>query len=362
VPFVDLSGQMQATVFAQRAAAGRNQSNIDLPTAELYAMGGINRWTTVFLALAYDNTPPNELTPPQEGPVTSNSRLYLDQGFITIGNLNRFPVYGTIGQEYVAFGQYNSYMVSNPLTMNMARIKARALGLGFDEPYTYYGLDAQVFTFKGDSTTVPNASQINNIGANADYTWNKGNWNAAIGGSYIANIADSLGMQETGATTGFAGFGSDVPASNTELLVHRVPAYDLHGNFGYAPFSIQGEYITASTNFSPENMTFNGQGALPEASDIEAAYTFKIFNRPSNFALGYEQTRDALALLLPQHRYSAVFNTSIWRDTVESLEYRHDVNYSASSTATGQDETVTTSSLGLGHSSDTVTAQLSAYF
>lgn len=362
-PFLDLSGELQATGMYAKEFDGQNNSGFDLPTAELFAMGGINSWTTAFMGIAYDNTPPEDLTPPTFGPVFANSRVFLDQGFITIGNINDFPVYGSIGQLYVPFGTYATYQVSNPLTEALGRTKARAVVLGFDEPGTYYGLDIQAFVFRGFSGVSEDDTQvINNGGANFDYTWNKDIWNGDLGASYIINIADSINMQQNGADSGFAGFGGDIPAEDTEILEHRVPAVDFHATFGVGNFSLIGEYITATSEFSEEDLTFNNHGADPKAGQLEAVYTFHIEDKPANIALGYQQTSDALALLVPWRRYTATFNINLLKDTLESIEFRHDINYAASDFATGQGEDITTDGLGLGHSSNTVTGELTVYF
>lgn len=362
-PFLDLSGELQATAMYSRDYNGNDASGFDLPTAELFAMGGINSWTTAFMGIAFDNTPPEGLTPPDFGPVFANSRFFLDQGFITIGNINDFPVYGTIGQLYVPFGTYATYQVSNPLTEALGRTKARAVVLGYDEPGTYYGLDAQVFVFRGFSGVSDEDTQvINNGGANFDYTWNKGIWNGDLGASYIVNIADSINMQQNGADSGFEGFGGDVPVEDTEILDHRVPAADVHATFGVGNFSLIGEYIAATTEFSEDDLTYNSHGADPKAGQLEAVYTFHIEDKPANIALGYQQTSDCLALLVPLRRYTATFNINLLKDTLESIEFRHDINYPGSAVATGQGEEIDDSDLGLGHTSDTITGELTVYF
>ena len=60
----------------------------------------------------------------------SNSRVFLDRGFIIIGNFNRSPIYGSLGQMYVPFGRYGSNMISLPLTYFIGKTKARAISVG----------------------------------------------------------------------------------------------------------------------------------------------------------------------------------------------------------------------------------------
>jgi hypothetical protein len=80
--------------------------------------------------------------------------------------------------------------------------------------------------------------------------------------------------------------------------------------------------------------------------------------------LGYQWSKDALALNLPQQRISGVFNISIWKDTVESLEYKHDVDYNIYQFANGAAPVggVNATTYGTGRSGDTVSAQIGVYF
>jgi hypothetical protein len=364
-PFMDFSGQIAAYTYEARPASGNKTSDIDVPDAELDALIVFDPWVTGFMTVNYDNTLP------QQGPRTANSRFFMDRGFITIGNLERAPVYGTVGQFYVPFGQYLSNMVSAPLTQTLGQTRERAVTLGYDYHFgddkAVNGLNAAVYAFKGDAhATNSNNGQVNEGGVNAGYYLTEPKWNFHIAAGLLSNLADSLGLQNTGApTSGFNGFGGSVPtggSSVTENLVHRVPGFDTHTAIGLGDdWALLGEYVTATTRFNNSNLTFNGHGAKPSALHTELDYTIPYFQDHTTIALiGYEQTKDALALLMPQKRYLAALMTSIWKDTIEDIEYRHDVNYSTNSSASGQGASVTTS--GLGHTADQVSLQFTAFF
>ena len=114
------------------------------------------------------------------------------------------------------------------------------------------------------------------------------------------------------------------------------------------------------------DLTFNRGGATPSAWQAEASYRTKLFDVPTSFAIGYGETTQALAFNLPQKRFLAAINMAIWRDTIETLEYRHDINYPVGTMAAGRGITglltpVVTGG-ALGHTSDTITAQLGLYF
>lgn len=356
---VDLSGAVEGQVFTNGPYAGSRSSDIDLTKARIDILAEVNKWSTGFLSIDYDNTPTTF------GPRESNSRLFLNKGFITIGSLNNLAYYGTIGQYFLPFGEYLSYLLSSPFTQMLGQTKARAITLGFDRPFGGTGntqaFAGSIFGFRGISGPGPNSpNRINGVGADLDYLLTPDPWNVDLGVSYINNIAGSNGMQNVGAlngaTVGFPGFGQ---APGGESLSHQVPGVSVHTMVGYGAYSVIAEYISATKEFAYSNLFFNSHGAKPEAFHIELVRTFSIFDRPSNVVVGYDASRQALALLIPQQRYIAGFNISIWKDTIESLEYRHDINYAASNIAGGQGFSA---NAGSGHTSDTATAQIGVYF
>lgn len=354
-PMVQVSGGVEAQYINQRPYTGNKTSDIDLTRGEIDILGNINPWVSSFVDFAYDNSYPGT------GARVSDSRVYLDKGFINIGNLTKTPFYGTIGQFYVPFGEYSSYMISDSLPKILARTKARAALLGYDQTWGAQELNVSTYAFKSDTKTNTSESKLNNLGLNIDYNVNEANWNATLGGSVISDMSDSLGMQNNGAGSGFAGFAETTTGLQpTNVLVRHVPAYDFHTIIGIGSYNLIAEYVEAFHDYSPLNMTYNGHGADPAALNVEGVYNFHVFDKPSSFAVGYGMTKDALALLLPRQRYIATFNTTIWKDTLESLEFRHDINYPGSATATGQGIAVNTS--GAGHTSDTLTFQIGVYF
>jgi hypothetical protein len=356
-----LSGILEGQVYYQDPGVGPTSSNINLSTAELdgYLLGP-SHWLSGLFAFAYDDS-----TGPSEGSLnnnspTQNSRLFLSKAFITIGNFTDSPLYGTIGQLYVPFGTYSSNMVSNPLTKTLGRIKARAIVMGFQQRGDD-ALYASGFIFQGD-THVGATSRINNGGFNVGYRFNAGKISGDFGGGGIVNIADSVGMQNNGNSSPlFGGFGA--VNNGNETIAHRVAGLDLRALFSVADnWDFLGEYIGSIGSFSMNDLTYNSHGARPQAVNAEIAYTFTAFTKPTSFAFAFGKSWNALALELAAQRFSVVLNTSWWKDTLESLELRHDQNYAASDFATGTSSNPTTPIFGTGKPDNIVTAQFDIYF
>lgn len=346
VPLLNLSGKVEGQITAARLYTDQHSTNVNLTGAELDIAGMINRWSTLLLAIVYDSAPP------AVGTVVDNSRLFLDKGFLTLGNLDRSPFYATLGQFYVPFGQYSTLMISDPLTKLVGRIKARALLLGYDQDFGIHRVNASLFGFRGYANNTINVTQY---GANLDYLIREEKWKGNLAASYVANIGDANTFQQNGGPSGFTGF-----SNTSESLIHRVPGFDARGSFSMGPFDIFAEYVTATDSFSAINLTYNAPGAKPSAFHIEGVYNFKILDKNSLISVGYDMTSEALALLLPERRYIATFSISLLENTIQSLEYRHDINYGTSDFATGQGLPVVPT--GLGHTSDTVTFQVGFYF
>jgi hypothetical protein len=364
--YLILSGTLGAQMGLTSPFFGRGNSDVDLTVANITALAGIGKWMTGFLSIDYDSLALSELTPPQIGPRIGNSRIYLDQGFMTIGNLKKSDWYASVGQMYLPFGQFNSYTINSPLTASLFTTTERPVLLGYSHSTGATELDAAAYFYHGETANSVNSSAINEWGVNIDYLITKANWSGELGFGYISNVADSEGMQLNGqfsrTCTVFGGFAFTCGRGN--VLRHRVPGLDFYGNLTVGAYSLIAEYMTAARSFAPIDMTFNHKGARPQAFDLEGAYAFRVFNKPSSFALGYGYTKQALALLLPATQYNITFTTSLWRNTTQSLGYQHNINYGRHTITTGQNLPVyiPVDRLNLGRSSDSLTLAINAYF
>lgn len=359
-PVVNLSGKIESQLFkTDHFGNFRNNSaaEIDLTGIELDTEILVNRWVTGLIAFVYDNSPPMSAATSLR--LIDNSNVFLERGFLTVGNLAYLPVYGTIGQFYVPFGDYSSDMVSSSFPRILGRTKARAIEFGYSQKFDCgrSTLNLATFAFRGPSRTSIDNNGLRNYGANAEYIFTQSKWKIDVAGSYIRSIADALGMQHNG-NSGIGNFLGFAASNETEIL-NPVSGLDARANLSMGAFSVLGEYVTTTRSFSQSVLSFNGRGAKPEAFHTEAAYRFNVYERPSAFILGYDQSTDALGFLVPKTRYAVTVSTSIWKDTIESLEFRHDIDYSATDQAIGQGLAPIN---GTGESGNTITFQIGLYF
>lgn len=353
LPIIALSGKSEPIASLTRPEVGNSVGDMTLGSSELDVAAALNKYVEAYMGIAFDDSPPA-----LGGPRVANSSFDLNSGFVNIGNLEQTPIYFTAGQMFAPFGRYSSSMISAPLPMMLARTKTRPFILGY-KSQTPAGPYAAVYSFISDTTQGRPAVG----GVNAGYTIAGADVFGDIGVGFIGSIADSQGMQHTGSpvNTTFGGFGS---VFNGSEYVGKTQALDVHANASFDRYSLTAEWVGTTSPFSPQDLSFNGRGARPQAAQLEAGVTFKAFDKPASLGLGYQWSKDTLALNLPEQRMSGVFNISIWKDTVESLEYRHDLDFNAGSFANGATAPgrVNLDTLGTGKASDTVIAQLGVYF
>lgn len=371
-PLLVFSGGLESTLTYIRGYNDQNRTDLNLITGEVDLWAVISSWASGFITIEYDDSPP------QTGSRVTNSRLFLQRGFFTIGNLAKTPFYLTMGQMFVPFGRYASAMVTTPLTKSLGRIEARDMLVG----YYSKGWYTEGYGFKGDRST-QGSRIIFQGGVNAGYQnadSSIGSIDAGVG--YVSNIADSQGMQGNGLSPGlgfpsnqFAGFSDTVIGSSvddrvtSDNLKHNVPGANVHVEYGRGIFALISEFSGAVTSFNAGDLLYNNQGASPKAMHLEMDLNFKIGVRPLTIGAAYGETWEALPLNLPKQSYFAVVSTSFWKDTAQSLEYRHDVNYSvmpSSSVGGGGNGNINNvlpvPSANLGGTQDLITFLFGIYF
>lgn len=353
IPIIAISGKSEPVITSSQSYTGNRSSDLTLGSSELDVAAMLNRYVEAFMSISYDESPPA-----LNAQRIANSSFDLNLGFVNIGNLDVTPIYFTAGQVYAPFGRYSSAMISSPITLTMARTKTRPVILGYKSQRAS-GPYAAVYGFTSDTTLGGDGVG----GVNLGYVFSSNDTSGDIGIGYIGSMDDASGMQNTGAAPGttFGGFAS---FTNGNEAVAKIPGLDVHGNISFDRYSLTAEWVGATRAFRTQDLSFNGRGAKPQATQLEAGVTFIAFNKPASIGVGYQWSKETLALNLPQQRVSGVFNISIWKDTVESLEYRHDVDFSANTFANGAapPNLVNANTLGTGKTADTLIAQIGVYF
>lgn len=151
---------------------GKTVSEAVIHSAQLGLTGIINNWLAAHMEILYD---------PQQsfgaGSITTLTRnqLQLRKGYVLIGNLDKFPIYGAIGKMDAPFGLTGSV---NPFTNSTVWHAFGGLGYGALLRFNKYGLNISFMAVQGgaqfralhvpvEGTNVP--SRLNNFVADINY-------------------------------------------------------------------------------------------------------------------------------------------------------------------------------------------------
>ncbi len=314
-----------------------NKTDINLARAEVDVVAEASPWATGALIISYDD----EAT--KDTRRLKNSRIKLDRGFITLGQLNKFPLYFTIGQIYAPFGSYSSDMVTDPSIKLLGRMKDRMVVLGgYAE-----GLNVQLYGYSGE--TKGNNNIFDHSGFNLGYDYSQDKFKLSVAGGMIGNLAESDGMQSKVFAKSYSkneGLKSRVAGVNGRIKVH------------YHPFTVRAEYIGALKKFDKADIAFNNDGAKPQAIQAEGGVEFDLLGKTHNFSVGYGHTWQALALELPRDTLFGAYKIAVVKNAILSLEYKHDINYNWTDNAGRKNNPVSVN----GRHANTVTANLGIYF
>lgn len=354
MPILMFSGKAEPMgYFGHHGSNNQNSGDWTFASSELDLAAFLNDKVEGYMSIAYNQAPP-----PGGGQRVANSLFGLNMGFINIGDLDESPFYLTAGQLFVPFGRYSTGMVSAPLTMIFSRTRTRPVILGY-KSQSDTGPFAAAYGYRSDTNLGNHAVG----GLNWGYIANHRDFTGEVGVSVISSVDDASGMQYTGSVPGttFAGFAS---ALNGSENVQKTPVGGAHMTVSFDRYNLTGEWITNLKSFRKQDLSYNGHGVLASAGQIEGGVTFMSFNRPAGFYLGYQWTNELLALNLPKNRFITTYNISIWKDTVESIEYRHDMDYGTNDFANGASQAgmVNQNTIGTGSTYDMISLQIGVYF
>jgi hypothetical protein len=253
--------------------------------------------------------------------------LEVDEAYAHYQRAGAWPLTLSVGQRYMPFGNFETGLISDPLTLETAETRSRAIMLGWKKGGVsssfYYGGDS-------DSADLPQYYGFQ-LALNQGEDWLSRN----IGLSFISHIGAAAGVRDSLA---------DPSRPN-----HAVPAAGLSGSIGNGRVRLVGEYIQALDRFAAADLGFTGTGAAPSAYHVELGWKTRAVSLPVNVSLGYQGSAEALALGLPQTRVLVGASTDVNKNTSLALEWAKDRDYA-------------TSVGGTGLSSNTYTMQLAIEF
>ncbi|MCW8839738.1 MAG: LbtU family siderophore porin [Gammaproteobacteria bacterium] len=294
------SGLVEVEAASGKNREGVSSSDVVLSTVELAAEAHLNAWTHAQVVYLFEE----DATEPGE----------IDQAILTLGNAERSPIYLSAGRMYLPFGNFESGMVSDPLTLELAEIRESALQLGFDSA-GFYG---SLYAFNGDTAEAGEDDGINHFGANLGFAGE----HFDIGAGYLSTLADSDANQEL--IEPFGAMQENVPGVAAHVIIER------------GPFTVIGEYVGANRDFASTDPAFPGEGARPSAWNLELDYSFQMMGKEASLGVARQRTSEAVALELPKSKTLATFSVALFEATALSLEYAMAEDYSLSDGGSGE--------------------------
>ena len=314
-PLLELSGAIRGNASYVRSIDKISNTDINLSDVELDGFAEISRMVSGYFSLAYDNGEPGysvDSVGDERYNRVSWSNLAVKRGFITIGDFTKSNWYGSIGQMYLPFGKYSSYQVSSTLTSMLGKTRSRAIDVGYrtkDMVATAYLMKGTTYSYDTDFKQSANLS-LNTWGFNVQKTAKLADdRNITMGAGYISNISDSDGMLDA--------YDALHSGEFKYAIGHYTPAYDLYAKVSSGDWIFNAEYIHTCNTIESHDHDL-GQ---PSAIQLEIDRMFNIGTIPASIAVGYGHISDFL--LIANDSYAVTLNTYMFKDTVQSLEFRH---------------------------------------
>ncbi len=277
-----------------------NASDIAVAAVELGVEAEVSDFSSAHVLLLYED----------------DEDLQVDEAFITLGNTLNNPFYLTAGKMYVPFGNYESQMISDPLTLEIGEAQEDAILAGVEAA----GFYASLYGFNGDFVDGGD-DVVEHYGANAGYAFEAEAVSFDIGGSWTSAIRDSDGLS-----------GAIIAAPGDEVVSDYVDGYAAHLVAGLGPVTLIGEYVGAD-----DDLGGAGSNSRISAYNVEAGVFFPLAGRDAYVAVGYQETDEALWAGLAEKRIVTAVAVEIMDGTSLALEWLNEEDYDVADGGTGAD-------------------------
>ncbi|MFC4349363.1 hypothetical protein ACFO5Q_16040 [Kordiimonas lipolytica] len=257
----------------------KDVSEAVIHSAQLSVTATLGDWITTYAEMLYD--------PEQSfgaGTITALGRnqVQLRKGYVIVGNLEKSPVYLTLGKMATPFGLTDTV---NPFTASTVWHAFGGLAYGAKVTYADNGLNMSFEAVQGgaqfrsanvhnNGTTVP--SKLNNYVIDANYTHEFGTDGfAMVGGSYQRGTA----------------YCQPFPVVHFTACNEVNPAWAAYGQFKSGPFLVMGEFAKTTKEWPG---TFNPTPPLDvfaaskvTSFGIGGKYSFAMNDKPTDLSLEF---------------------------------------------------------------------------
>ena len=302
-------------------------TNIGISEVGLSLAAAITDWAAVEAGFLYEHTDLGE-----RQNVFGSEAAFLETAILRLGSPEG-PWSLAAGRQFLPIGVFDTRMFSEPLTLELGETNEIAVSLGWSSG----GLTTTLFGF-GRNDDLEADDGVAGYGAAVSYTSEREETGLALNLALTSDFSYSANVLSVLADT----TANEEPAD-------RIAGLSAHAALRYGAATLIAEYVGALESYAAREMEFAGRGAQPASWLFEAAYDFEAGGMNATAALGYQATREALALELPARRLLAVVSVQLAEPFTLAVEWGRDSDY-----ATGKG--------GSGEGANFVTVQLSWAF
>ena len=295
-------------------------TNIGISEVGLSLAATITDWAALEAGFLYEHTDLGE----RENVVGSEA-TFLETATLRFGPPDG-PWSLVAGQQFLPFGVFDTRMFTEPLTLELGETNEIAVSLGWSSG----GLTTTLFGFGRNDDLEP-ASGVAGYGAAVSYSSEREETGLALNLALTSDFSYSANMLSLLADT----TANEGPAD-------RIAGLSAHAAVRYGAATLIAEYVGALDSYAVREMAFAGRGAQPASWLLEAAWDFDAGGMPATAALGYQATREALALELPARRLTAIVSLQLAEPFTLALEWGRDRDYAAGKGGSGESTTFVT--------------------
>lgn len=298
------------------AEAGISEVGLSLAAA-------ITDWAAVEAGFLYEHT---DLGEKQD--VFGSEAAFLETATFRFGP-HEGPWSIAAGRQFLPIGVFDTRMISDPLTLEVAETNEISASFGWSSG----GVHTTLFGFaKNDG--LESSSGVGGYGAAVSFSSEREETSLALNLALTSDFSYSANMVSLLADT----TAHEGPAD-------RIAGLSAHAALRYGAATLIAEYVGALDSYALREMEFAGRGAQPASWLLEAAYDFDALGRSATAALGYQATRESLALELPARRLLAVLSVQIAEPFTLAVEWGRDRDYAAGKGGSGESYNFVTAQL-----------------
>ena len=299
---IGIGGVIEVEIVHDSPYVDKSTSSADTATVDVAFAAELGDAASAELALTMDD----------------DGKMEVDVAAVTIG-MDEAPVSFTAGQILLPFADFGTELISDPMALELGEAHQTVLQIGFEAG----SLAGSIYAFNGDAD-YKGSDRIGDFGVQADYGIELGGMGFNAGVGWLSDLRESHIAEE------YQLEDEDWPGDRKKVAGLAVSA-----GLGFGPLTFSGHYITARDKI--EELDYAGEPAQPSAYGVEASYAFEMGDREVAVAAGWQRTREAVGLGMPETKVLFGFSTELVENVGIALEYASSSDYGATNGGTGKD-------------------------